>query len=498
MPFSIKSGFLTILYVFSMIMGLFYLVFHVLLVFSYTPDLGGVENSVIYSVCKMLNGLPLYGDTENANFDITQYSPLYYYLHYFIADVLSLHPLTQLHEVYIVGRILSLVFGISGFVLIVHILSKLLKTDKRIAFIAGIIQFFYLTKIHFASRPDALFSLVFIVFVYLMIAYLNKKEHAVLYLYAAAVCAVFSMFIKQNGIQLPVILGVFLMFSFNWKIAIKSGITMFVLTGMLYYIFTGMYGVFFFKNIFGGLDNGVSFARVYDVFSNFHLHSMLIFAVGIFLTFKIFKKDASEIDIFFSVNLIVLFCFAFLTSAKEGSWKNYYNEFIIVSIIGGAAYLGKAFVDVREYAGSKDLREIVYIYILVLIPSIGMYNLFHVHYTDLKKTSEDYREKQQLSNKLNTLLQKYPAAYFVSFETEVQNMIPEKAVVPNKDIVGFCSKFNYDRYREKVKNAHIKYMILSKGEGIPAFLQADYSGFKRMENQGKWDIWENTKNEASQ
>ena len=291
-----KPDYLKLIFNFSLIYAFLFLVFRTLLVFSYTPDLGGVESNVIYTVCKMLNGLRLYGDPEDLNFDITQYSPIYYYLHSGLCSLFSLKPLTDLHKIYILGRSLSLFFNLVGSAVIYHILYRLFAVSKRISFIAALIQFTYLTKLHFSSRPDGLFSLVYIAFLFLMIHYFkeerkNKKE---VYLYLACILAVISIFIKQNGIQLPILIAAYFIIYGGGRSAIKPVIVMTSVFSFIFFIFHDTYGSFFLKNIVGGLDNGISLARMYDVFSNFHLHGMLIFAAGIFLCHWIFKKDAKQ------------------------------------------------------------------------------------------------------------------------------------------------------------------------------------------------------------
>jgi hypothetical protein len=200
---------------------------------------------------------------------------------------------------------------------------------------------------------------------------------------------------------------------------------------------------------------------------------------------------ASPVEKFLGYQIAGLFLFALITSLKDGSWINYYNEFIIVTIISAVYYFSKMFTIHRENPGSTDLLKVFYIYVFVLIPSIFLYDLFHVHYQDLKKNASDYNEKLLMAGDLHRLFATSANTFFISFETEINSMLPERAVLPNKEIVVSCSKFNYERYRDYVKSGRIRYMILPNAGTLNSFMDADLSFFHPIQRHGKWVILEN-------
>jgi hypothetical protein len=183
-----------------------------LLVYSYASDIGGVENNVIYSVAKVLAGGTLYDNPETNNFNITQYSPLYYYTVIITTKLLKLNPISDLHAIYIIGRYYSLLFNLISVYLIYRLLTKKFYVEKKLALIAGIIYFIHLTRIHFAARPDALFGLIFILIIFCFVKYFQENSKNKIVFVLGLLLIVISIYIKQTGIQFLVIIPAYFFF----------------------------------------------------------------------------------------------------------------------------------------------------------------------------------------------------------------------------------------------------------------------------------------------
>lgn len=63
------------------------LVFRILLVFSYSPDISVGEDNNVWNIQKMLQNIPLYTNPEKPPFEIFVYTPLSQYPVFWIADV---------------------------------------------------------------------------------------------------------------------------------------------------------------------------------------------------------------------------------------------------------------------------------------------------------------------------------------------------------------------------------------------------------------------------
>ena len=191
---------------FCVINFLLFLLLRIFLIGSYDADIGGVENNVAYSISKMLCGDALYENPESGSFDITQYTPLYYYIATGISQLFYLNPLNDLHAIYAVGRSLSLCFNLFSVVVLFLMLNRQFKINKHLAIIAACTYFIHLTRIHFAARPDALFALLFLLMLVCFVFFFQQHKHKNIYLIGGILIAVLSVFVKQTGIQYLVII----------------------------------------------------------------------------------------------------------------------------------------------------------------------------------------------------------------------------------------------------------------------------------------------------
>ena len=87
-----------------------FLLFRVIMIFCYHNDIGGIEHNVIFSICNVIAGEPLYEDPQMGNFNITQYTPVYYFINLICCEIFNLNPLDNLFQIYIIGRSLSFLF----------------------------------------------------------------------------------------------------------------------------------------------------------------------------------------------------------------------------------------------------------------------------------------------------------------------------------------------------------------------------------------------------
>ncbi len=458
------------------------------LITSYSADIGGVENNVVYSICNVLEGGKLYSNPEAENFAITQYTPLSYYLPILLCKLMGLKPLYHLHEIYLTGRIVSLLFNILTVIFIYKLLFSVLKTRYEIAFIASIIYFISLTKVHFAVRPDALFSLFSVLYLYCFIAYFSLPKKNI-FLYLGVLFATLSFFVKQSGLQFIIIIPFFILLNREYKLFLKVCIMQAFLFGFVYLTFYGVYGENFFVNTTRGLRNGFSLIRTYEVFSNLYFRSQLLFICGFFLSYLYFKKESSDRVRFLSFNIIGLFVFALVTSAKEGSWVNYYNEFIVAVIILAAQQMNK----ISLHNVGKNIAQTALLFIAVVIISLMgnalMQGFFHEYYYNIRASKKEYNEKQKVAQIMAKKLAL--GNYFLCFDPHINAMLARHIVIPNKEIVPRLSPFNYSKYKQAYNNGQIAYIVLSKKKPITDYMGYNFSSLKEIYQENGFVILEN-------
>jgi hypothetical protein len=477
---------------FSILALLVFLVFRILLLYSYESDIGGIENNVIYSICKVLNGGLLYDNPETGNFNITQYSPFYYYFPIFIGKILNLNPLNDLHSIYIISRFISLIFNLIGGLVIYKLLREVYKVKWQISIIAVSIYFLHLSRIHFASRPDSLFSLMSILVIYFLVKYLSEDnlKNNFRFLVLALSIASLTIFVKQTGIQFLFIIPSFFLLTKKIKYFFISSFLMLLITSFYFSIFYLLYGYNFVSNVFGGLDNGISLVRAYDVFSHFFLKYQFIFIFGVFFSSYFFLKNKETSLRFMSYNLTLLFFFALTTSIKEGSWINYYNEFLVAVIIITAIEINKYLLK-ADFSNSFTRGAIVIlsIYIILLQPNIIIHKFFHEHSEHLKNTKANFEKKIKVATIINNKLA--DKSMFLAFDNHINSMLPIKAVVPNKDLVPSQSKFNYSKFDHGLKYGQVRYVIYPKKQEVMSFMGNDFSEFKKIYDDNEFIILEN-------
>ena len=468
---------------------LLFLLLRLLLVYSYASDIGGVENNVIYSVAKVLAGGTLYDNPETNNFNITQYSPLYYYTVIITTKLLKLNPISDLHAIYIIGRYYSLLFNLISVYLIYRLLTKKFYVEKKLALIAGIIYFIHLTRIHFAARPDALFGLIFILIIFCFVKYFQENSKNKIVFVLGLLLIVISIYIKQTGIQFLVIIPAYFFFIKKFKSFFISLILLFVFGALLYGAFNLIYNSYFFSNTVGGINNGVSIARIYDVFSHFFLKYQVLFILGLIVSAQFFDKKQNLEIRFIAFVSIGVFCFAFVTSMKEGSWINYYNEFIIATIILSAVMFERISKTTNLSDNSHQFAKIVCtVFIVILLPNVVLQKLYHEHFQHLKESSSLYKNKQKVATILESRL--LSNQYFLSFDDQINAMLPLNSVVPNKDLVPSQSKFNYQNFTNSFNIGKIRFIVKYSGSAIANFMGCDFSNFKEIYKDENFTIYE--------
>lgn len=473
----------------SVLSLLLFLILRLLLVYSFASDIGGVENNVIYSIAKVLAGGTLYDNPEANNFNITQYAPIYYYLVIFVTKLFNLNPISHLHDIYITGRYVSLFFNLISVYLIYRLLTKNFYCEKKLSLIAGIIFFIHLTRIHFAARPDALFGMVFILILICFVKYFQSNgQNQVVFIVGILLTAI-SIFIKQTGIQFLIIIPAYFFLIKSYKNFFISAVLLFVFSIISYGVFNLLYGSYFFSNTVSGINNGVSIARIYDVFSHFFLKYQVLFILGLVVAAQFFDTKQDKEIRFIAFMSIGIFCFAFVTSMKEGSWINYYNEFIIAAIILTAIMFERISKSMTQNDHMHRIAKIICaVFIVLLLPNVIVQKLYHEHFQHLKESSILYANKQKVAQLLESKL--LNNQYFLSFDDQINAMLPQKSVVPNKDLVPSQSKFNYQNFTKNFNNGNIRLIVKYSGSSVSTFMGCNFSNFKEIYKDDTFTIYE--------
>jgi hypothetical protein len=476
----------------SIFFALVFMLMRMGLVFSFAPDIGGVESNVLYSISKVLAGGALYDDPESKNFAITQYGPVYYELVIKTCHILGYTPPVHVHEMYVIGRLWSFIFNLLSAWLIFRILFSLLHCGREFSIIASSLFLIHLTRIHFAARPDALFAFLFAGLLYACAQYLLSDDATVKNksLNVGLVISAFSLFVKQTGIEFFFILPGFFFFTFQFRRFFQTLLWMGVTAAFLFLLFKNLYEPWFVENTFGGLKNGISLTRTYDVFSHFFQKYQLFFVLGILYSLYFFDRKATEAQRFFAWLVMSLFIFALGTGVKEGSWINYYNEFMMAVLIA----MGLVWNEVKDrFRADETIHYYTVlfftVYILIIQPTTIAQKFFHEHLEHLRMSSLSYQQAQQVSDYLSRQLKE--GEYFLSFDENLNAMLPLACVVPNKDLVPLQSGFNYTQFHAMMRNHQVKFVILPLSSGAFNYFGYQSTSFKELAQRDGYRIFLN-------
>ena len=148
----------------------FLLLVRIKLIFSYSIDLDGAEFGFIHYAQLLLQHKPLYANPNAFPYLPVLFTPCYPYLISSLSNLFHLNYNNDIHQILVMARTLSFLFLFVNAYLIFKIF-KLFKLPS-IYFLAMFTFYVLLITGHFfATRPDALKTTAFTLFLYAVIQY---------------------------------------------------------------------------------------------------------------------------------------------------------------------------------------------------------------------------------------------------------------------------------------------------------------------------------------
>jgi hypothetical protein len=471
----------------------------VVILHSWHWDIGGIENSVFFSVSKALYGLPLYGDPESGNFDITQYTPAFYHCLIAICRLADINPMEDWQKLHLLGRYLSLTFNLAGSWVVFRLLANVFRVESRIAVFAAMVSFLVLTDFHFSARPDSLFFLFGTVMTYCMCAYLSARERGErsIGLALGILTASFSMFVKQTGIEYLGFIPLFFLSQRMFRECFWSAGALLLATGAFYLFFRGIHGPFFNKNVIGGLNNGISLEFMANLFLRFLAqHQMLVLAGVASVIHSLLSKRESTPVRFLCLLAVWLFVFAVGTSSKRGSWFNYYTEFLNTLIIVTAIKADRLVrLDWVDDGLAKALGALTGLYFVLILPGLLALNLKPKLEQHVYRTGGEYAQKvsqkRRTAEYARSLLKE--GEYLLVFDKHMELMLADRSVTPNREIIPKDVSYDYSGFYNAIDNGTIRYVLMSGYSPDRRFMGIDFSSFKEKYEDEFVVLLENTR-----
>ena len=427
--------------------------YRIIICFNYTPEISVGETNNIWNAVNVIDGKSLYSDPENTPFEIYQYTPVSQYPLLLSAYLLDSRSNNYTYNIMVFGRLFSLLFNIIAFYLLFLILKNHLRIRPNLATVASILAFGLLTHLSFSIRPDAMSFMMVLLALYLFgKAYFEEKKYHYIF---CSIAFSFSFFIKQDSFLILSALGLVLLFLKEFKSVLALSAS-FILSFLLFYLmFALIHGDFFSYSIFNGLNQESSMARVQLVFERYlHFYALIFFVSLFFLIYSLKTLSNKKTDYYLISLYVVSFIIALGTSAKEGSWINYFTVFNTLAIV-------LLFYSINQLNKGKNQSAIEFSVTMICSLVLMVFLLQQIfHYTSpFLKYSESKEYHHKLTHNFNAFKQdaiKGDYKIFV-YDKSLKLILYKNTLFPNTEYYGVSSfsKDNYQKLKSTEKLTHI-------------------------------------------
>jgi len=385
-------------------------------------ELSNGEANNLWNIFNFLNGKNLYSDPEQLPFEIFQYAPISQL--FFAFSVSWIDPANYLLA-YKVLRGIVFFLNISLAVYVYYFLIRIFSLNRKISSIISILSLFSLSYMNWIVRPDALSVFIIVISYTQSVAFF--KTHKIKNVVYAALTSSTAFFVKQDALQLFVIIPIAFLLLRKYKATIVFVAVLGTSFACLYLSFLYALGEYFPKSIFGGLNNDISIIYSFGVL-NRYLQLYLYFPIFLlYVSFRNLLENRDESTVFMSLLVIGAFLFACSTTLKLGAGPNYFSVFQIIGVALVAISITKF----------KARHGILYI----------VFSTYFLTGTLFHYLSPAFGAKEQVFEKSKKaaiqLLQKYGEnSLFYVTDPYLELHLYKNTIFPNQEFY-YVSKFDY-------------------------------------------------------
>lgn len=409
---------------------LYYFYRYIALIHSYSFDIGGHEEFIVYYIRTFLESGDLYFPVKTYPYTQTIYTPLYFYLTSSLYKLFN-SDIIDIRAIYMTGRYINMVFNI-GSCLIIYLIGKRIQLKPPFLLIAIIFFLFHLPEHNIAIRPDAMkdFFLLFSLLTNIYWYQSGKKA----FLGISLIAAIISVFTKQDAIIY--IMGFqFAMFLFGlYRKSICYVSILIILTTIILLMLNIYSGYTLFENIFfANIDFSWDFIPrwLLDI-KSLAIASIIPLSVICIALFR--HTDYPRVLIF---TLGIFFLLSLISGVKFGAAGNYYTHFYII--------LGIAF--------TYCLQKLKWIYAITALTLTFILN-FHIPpaYSSIEKNSQE-KYFYEMHTICSDLHDKYRGARMLILDQTFLLFLPFKTVIMAQNT--YYYHLLYTKYGFEGKNTHV-------------------------------------------
>lgn len=465
-----------------------------ILIFSYSIDLDGAEFTFIHYIQQCLKGESLYLNPESFPYSITIYTPLYLEIVKFWSSVFSVDYIFDIHRIFIIGRVVSFLFTIICLYFIFRFAIKQTKHIQTSLFISTL--FLVLMTGHaFATRPDSLKILFFIVYVYYFTDYFfeTEKKSSKFISISAAILAIAA---KQDAVvYILLIQGICLIIKWNKKITFYI-IQFVILLTSLFFLFHIVYGPYCLKSLFSyNLQAIKNYRESYNflivLFNSVRLFPFYLLFVYLLITYR--KYSNYQLIKLLSLSGIAAAVLSSIFLFRPGSYLNYTYELIVLCILSFSLFL--------KYKSGKKTLYFGFIYIIFIIITNTILNIYTINfekekkykaeydaYFTLRKQLKPYLENEEIIFDLTLKHSLFIADYNVIYghEYHLDRLIFALLGLKSNSELISSSKKKYDAL---FANGNIDYILTQDTENEKIILQQYYPNYKAFQKVSSYMLY---------
>ncbi|MGZ5247182.1 MAG: glycosyltransferase family 39 protein [Flavitalea sp.] len=447
----------------SFIAVLLLLIVRSAMVFSYDPEITGIDNNFIYPVMQQLLGNSIYPDPTQYPFAVNPYAPLIFYLSYGICELLGITGSDPI-EVYFVTRGICLVADVMTMFVLFRLMKRFFQVSPTIAAF-GTVSFFYLISYwsFTVMRADSLLLLSYSLILFSVLAFLERPRIVQLVL-LALLCNV-AIFSKQNGIYLPFMVTGILILTKKLKAAWVFPVFFTIAFLLFLWCFIMSYGDNFFNHVIFALNNRIDIHWFYLYIFKRLVDSFVIipFSVGCwFAIYYLFKPESVQKKAI-AIAALCSIGFSLLIAFKWGSSIAYLNE----AMFGLTIILSFSLKQVTGHSLVRKLTPALLICSTVIAVHM-LVQLYLYHVNNRQENMQVYQEQKTLSEELLASIGNRDLYIYADDVngTFFKNCMRGRLVAPNKDAIDCCTlpdgNFDYTLFRKGFATGKIRYLVFQE------------------------------------
>jgi hypothetical protein len=465
--------------------------FRVALIFSYVPEITGMDNNFVHTVIRLLTGLSPYPAPEGFPYAGNIYTPLYFNICHLLGIATGADPEYPI-QVYQVCRTVALLCDILSVFLLFRILIRKIAIDKSFALLSVALYSCLICYLAYTfSRVDCLFLTFYISVFYL----LTKKEQTftyrqILLVSILSVCCVFS---KQNGIILPFLVSTWLFFT-NYKQKIIAFLFSYTICFTVFYLFyTQVMGythlvTFAVKGLNNQIDPSWFYINIFKPLANSII--ILPLCAGLVITIGLLLNRKTNFTTALSVVYLIQLMFSTGAAFKWGSSLGYFYENLALSLILITEYRSlNNFTQnsqSRLYWFASPLLIIFFIHVLL------QDYLFFINQRSQRIT--EYKQQEEVKYYLRSRLNgRYVLDLYNPNRDFFKNFLYKEIAVPHFDAIDCCllpdKTFDYTRLKEDFINGNIKYIIFPKDAALPSIWNVSLAHYQKDTSIYNFDLY---------